>query len=119
VLGRWATQMSSKPTPPGRFDAMYMLSPSGDWTGQPSRNGVFNSASFPPVSSSFWAGAHPEKCIAWAVAVVVRLTIATANASVVHLRMSRSLHGVRLHAPSRTVTVGRVTARVTGGSTWA
>src|SRR5918995_1862212 len=34
------TQMSSKPFPPGRFEAMYMLRPSGEAIGQPSCCGV-------------------------------------------------------------------------------
>jgi hypothetical protein len=40
---------------------MYRLSPSGDWMGQSSRNGVFSSELFPPISSIFWAGLHAEK----------------------------------------------------------
>jgi hypothetical protein len=32
---------------------MYKLSPSGDWIGQPSREVVFSSELFPPISSIF------------------------------------------------------------------
>src|SRR5262245_16758577 len=53
VLERVATQMSSPPLPPGRLDAMYRLSPSGDWIGQPSRDGVFSSELLPEIASTF------------------------------------------------------------------
>src|SRR5918992_3316467 len=55
VLARVATQTSSPPLPPGRFDAMYRLSPSEDWIGQPSSDGVLRSAWFPATSSIFCA----------------------------------------------------------------
>src|SRR5688572_9355713 len=87
VAARRATQMSSPPCPPGRFDAMYRLSPSGDWIGQPSRDGVFNSVLFAAISSTFWAWPEAEKCAASAAVADTRLTIATAIASVVHLRI--------------------------------
>ena len=121
VLARWATQMSSGPIPPGRFDAMYRLSPSGDWIGQPSRDGVFSSELLAAISSTFWAGAQAEKCAAWASAADTRLTIASREPSVVHLsHLFRSLsRRALLHSTNNTVTVGRVTGRVTGGgSTW-
>src|SRR5918995_7051718 len=80
VLSRRATQTSSRPRPPGRLDAMYRLSPSGDWIGQPSRNGVFSSELLPAISSAFWAGAQPESCIASAAAASgTRLAIAIAQ----------------------------------------
>src|SRR6478672_8344320 len=60
VLARWATQTSIPPSPPGRLDAMYRLSPSGARIGQPSRDGVFNSVLLAPISSIFWAGSHAE-----------------------------------------------------------
>jgi hypothetical protein len=53
VLVREDTQMSIPPSPPGRFDAIYRLRPSGDWIGQPSRNSVFSSVLLPPISSIF------------------------------------------------------------------
>src|SRR4051794_1155915 len=55
LSGRVAIQMSSPPLPPGRLVAMYSARPSGDWIGQPSWLGVFRSASFPLISSIFWA----------------------------------------------------------------
>src|SRR5688500_2784978 len=53
ALDRVATQMSSPPFPPGRFEAMNRLSPSGDWIGQPSSDGVLTSALLPPIVSIF------------------------------------------------------------------
>src|SRR4030095_516739 len=89
VLLRWATQISSPPSPPGRFEARYRLSPSGDWIGQPSRAGVFRSGLLPAISSTFWAGAQPEKCVAPAAVAIdpTTATIATATASLIHLRL--------------------------------
>src|SRR5918996_6614510 len=55
VLARVASQMSRPPLPPGRFEAMYRLSPSGAWIGQPSSADVLSSAWFPPNSSIFCA----------------------------------------------------------------
>src|ERR671910_3442727 len=94
-LIRRATQISSPPYPPGRFDAMYRLSPSGAWIGQPSRDGVFNSVLFAAISSIFWAGAQSENCDASAVAADTRLTIATATATLVRIRIFRSFLDVR------------------------
>src|SRR5215207_623609 len=74
VLDRRATQMSSPPTPPGRFEAMYRLRPSGDWIGQPSIDPVFSSSLLPPMSSMFWAGAHSEK---WGPAEAIPASITT------------------------------------------
>src|SRR5215203_3757081 len=51
ALARVAAQMSRPPLPPGRFEAMYRLSPSGDWIGHPSSEGVFRSGWFPAISS--------------------------------------------------------------------
>src|SRR3990170_8707216 len=65
VVPRVATQMSSPPLPPGRFEAMYRLSPSGDWIGQPSCDGVLRSAWLPPIVSIFCAASQDEKCIAY------------------------------------------------------
>src|SRR5215211_1728771 len=62
LLARRATQMSMPPSPPGRFEAMYRLSPSGDSIGQPSSATVLSSALLPATSSIFCAGAHAEKC---------------------------------------------------------
>src|SRR5918994_805089 len=84
---RRATQISSPPYPPGRFDAMYRLSPSGAWIGQPSSDGVFNSELLAAISSIFWAGSQAEKGAASAAAADTRLPIATANASVIDLRI--------------------------------
>src|SRR5689334_17045416 len=64
VLARVAIQMSSPPLPPGRFEAMYRLRPSGDWAGQPSSDGVFNSELLPPNSSIFCAADQPANDIA-------------------------------------------------------
>src|SRR5919202_1307106 len=61
ALARVDTQMSRPPFPPGRFEAMYRLSPSGDWIGQPSRKGVFRSTWLPSISSTFCAVLHAEK----------------------------------------------------------
>src|SRR5918994_1319306 len=61
VLSRRATQTSSRPRPPGRFEAMYRLRPSGDRIGQPSRNGVFSSQLLPPIWSIFSAGGPAPK----------------------------------------------------------
>ena len=58
MLLRVAIQISSPPLPPGRFDARYRLSPSGDWIGQPSSDGVFSSTLFAPIVSIFWACVH-------------------------------------------------------------
>src|ERR671919_2735319 len=62
VLARVASQMSRPPLPPGRLEAMYRLSPSGDWIGHPSRDGVFRSGWLPATSSIFCARLHAEKC---------------------------------------------------------
>src|SRR5919106_5456189 len=62
ALARVATQMSRPPLPPGRLEAMYRLSPSGDWIGHPSVNAVFRSGWFPAISSIFCARLHAEKC---------------------------------------------------------
>src|SRR4029453_12055299 len=72
VLARVAPQMSSPPFPPGRFEAMYRLSPSGDWIGQPSSDEVFSSVLFPPISSIFCAPPQAES----ATAAPARLTAA-------------------------------------------
>src|ERR687891_742379 len=58
VLARVAIQMSSPPFPPGRFEARYRLSPSGDWIGQPSSDGVLISELLLPIVSIFCADAH-------------------------------------------------------------
>src|ERR1700752_1370314 len=75
VLARVAIQMSSPPFPPGRFEAMYRLRPSGDWIGQPSSDGVLSSELFPPVSSIFCAVDQTEVCVA-ATAAAARLSAA-------------------------------------------
>src|ERR671919_1834791 len=62
VLALVDTQMSRPPLQPGRLEAMYRLSPSGDWIGHPSRDGVFRSGWFPAISSIFCARLHSEKC---------------------------------------------------------
>src|SRR5215204_7490403 len=62
LFARRATQMSIPPSPPGRFEAMYRLSPSGDSIGQPSSAAVLSSTLLPAISSIFCAGAHTEKC---------------------------------------------------------
>src|SRR5436190_8724255 len=68
-LSRCATQMSLPPRPPGRLDAMYRLSPSGDWIGQPSLNCVFSSELVPATDSAFTGVAHGVKCMAVATPV--------------------------------------------------
>src|SRR5512145_1819718 len=62
VLARVAVQMSSPPLPPGRFEAMYRLRPSGDWIGQPSSDGVLSSELLPPTSSIFCAVVQSANC---------------------------------------------------------
>ena len=51
---------------------MYRLSPSGDWIGQPSSDGVFSSELLPPISSIFCAAPQAES----ATAAPARLTAA-------------------------------------------
>ena len=92
TLARRATQMSRSvlvsPAKRGRFDAMYRLSPSGDWIGQPSRNGVFSSGLFPPISSIFAAGAQAEGCSPCATAgSSAAATSAAGNAGLILARM--------------------------------
>src|SRR5215216_2354986 len=92
TLARLATQMSRSvlvsPAKRGRVVAMYRLSPSGDWIGQPSWNVVFSSELLPAISSIFCAGAHGEKCIAWAAAAsAVRLVSAATNATFIPFRI--------------------------------
>jgi hypothetical protein len=74
--------MSRRPRPPGRFDAMYRLRPSGAWIGHPSRNGVFSSELQPGISSIFVAVPHGEKCIALAAvaAIPTRIVVARSDA---------------------------------------
>src|SRR3954451_10155958 len=69
LLSRCATQMSLPPRPPGRLDAMYRLSPSGDWIGQPSLNTVFNSELVPATDSAFTGVPHGAKFMAAATPV--------------------------------------------------
>src|SRR6185437_9544311 len=57
LLPRCATQRSS-PALPARFEAMYRLSPSGDWIGQPSCAGVFTPTA--STGSTSAAGAQAE-----------------------------------------------------------
>src|SRR5262245_36311779 len=71
---RVATQMSSPPLPPGRFEATYRLRPSGDWIGQPSSDGVFSSVLLPAVSSIFCAAPQSATCVATAAAGRIRAT---------------------------------------------
>src|ERR671937_1259436 len=49
---RCATQMSCPPRPPGRFDAMKRLRPSGDWIGHPSLKDVLRSELVPGTVSA-------------------------------------------------------------------
>ena len=135
VLSRCATQMSSSPCPPGRFEAMYRLSPSGDWIGQPSSDGVFSSELLPAISSTFWAGAQAEKCIASATATAG--TSARDRERANHPGSSSHRHSsfaivrsavrhtgavavARLISSGERVTVQRLTGRLTaGGRRWA
>jgi hypothetical protein len=55
------TQMSSSPFPPGRFDAMYMLRPSGEEMGQPSCWGVLTPSGVAEFST-ITALPQVEKC---------------------------------------------------------
>src|SRR5919204_4591023 len=64
---RCATQMSCPPRPPGRFDAMYRLRPSGDWIGQPSLYGVFRLELAPAIDSAFTGAPHGPYVLAYAV----------------------------------------------------
>jgi hypothetical protein len=94
VLSRRATQMSSRPAPPGRFEAMYRLSPSGAWIGQPSRNGVLSSGLLPAISSTLTAVSQAEKCIACATAAnATMLASATASVNPKRIRISASFLG--------------------------
>src|SRR5215204_6900647 len=74
ALARVAAQMSSPPLPPGRFEAMYRLSPSGAWIGQPSSDGMLSSALLPPVSSIFCAVDDGASCLGLAAAAVTPMT---------------------------------------------
>src|SRR5829696_7986825 len=108
VLSRWETQMSSRPCPPGRFEAMYRLSPSGDWIGQPSWNGVFSSELLPPISSIFWAVPQAEKFSACPTAVsAVRLMSAATSAIFIPFR---------IFAPFPTCSTLRLIAHVLVGA---
>src|ERR687897_1105084 len=80
VLALVDTQMSRPPLPPRRFEAWYRLSPSGDWIGHPSRDAVFRSAWFPPMSSIFCAVVHGAKWIALAAPAVMLTRIAAMSA---------------------------------------
>ncbi|MCA1640487.1 MAG: serine/threonine protein kinase [Acidobacteria bacterium] len=64
VLPRTAVQMSWPPRPPGRFEAMKRLCPSGDWIGQPSLNGVLSCALVPGIDSALTGAPHSPKCLA-------------------------------------------------------
>src|SRR5215208_6613145 len=55
------TQMSRAPFPPGRFDAMYMLRPSGEEMGQPSCWGVLTPSGVAECST-ITALPQVEKC---------------------------------------------------------
>src|SRR5918994_6570279 len=104
VLARVDTQMSSPPLPPGRFEAMYRLSPSGDSIGQPSSDGVFRSGWFPAISSIFCAVLHAEKCgPADAASAAPEATATTSATTSARLRMLiaspfRSLRRARARA---------------------
>src|SRR5918995_6265951 len=77
------TQMSSKPFPPGwRFDAMYMLRPSGEAMGQPSCWGVLTPSGV-VGSSTTTALRQVEKCgPAAAAAVAARTSRAVPTTSI-------------------------------------
>src|SRR5919108_2251331 len=61
---RCAAQMSRPPKPPGRFDAMYSVSPSGARIGQPSVNGVLKSELVPAIDSAFTGADHGPNVLA-------------------------------------------------------
>src|SRR5919106_5825162 len=81
AFARVATQMSRPPLPPGRLEAMYRLSPSGDWIGHPSRDAVFRSGWFPGISSIFCARLHSEKCGPAAAVIAPPETVPITSAS--------------------------------------
>jgi hypothetical protein len=75
----------------GRVDAMYRLSPSGDWIGHPSWDrGVFSSLLVPGTLSAFTAGAHGDgvglACAAVAVAAKSARAAVTARAGETTMR---------------------------------
>src|SRR5215210_562357 len=76
-----ATQMSmsvrGSPAERGLVEAMYRLSPSGDWIGQPSCTAEFNSALVPRTLSASTAVAHGENSSACADGAVNSATSAS------------------------------------------
>src|ERR671919_1070798 len=107
ALARVATQMSRPPLPPGRLEAMYRLSPSGDWIGHPSVNGVFRSGWFPAISSIFCAGLHAENSgpadAASAPPETAPITRASTSARLRMLIASPNSFGLRRVAPFQTL----------------
>src|SRR5919106_6573772 len=84
TLWRCATQMSRSvrvsPAKRGLLEAIYRLSPSGDWIGQPSSEGVFSSLLVPGTCSALIAGAQGEKPgIAWAAEALTAEKASTAR----------------------------------------
>src|SRR5215211_169228 len=113
LLARRATQMSMPPSPPGRFEAMYRLSPSGDSIGQPSSATVLSSTLLPAISSIFCAGAQPEKCGPPAQATAANdaataTTPATATAARLVIETCRFVYGS--NAALRALQRGRTRA---------
>src|SRR5919106_843068 len=85
------TQMSSKPFPPGRFDAMYMLRPSGDSIGHPSCWGVLTPSGV-AGSSTITASPQAEKCgppAPAAAAASAKSAVATMSIALVLLLLLR------------------------------
>jgi signal transduction histidine kinase len=91
VEARVATQMSSPPIPPGRFEAMKRLRPSGDWIGHPSTDGVFTSAWFPAISSIFWDALHAASWAPAATAVMPTTIVAATDSALVEGLAASSL----------------------------
>src|SRR5215204_2465911 len=113
LLARRATQMSMPPSPPGRFEAMYRLRPSGDSIGQPSSATVLSSTLLPAISSIFCAGAHTEKCgpPAQATAASDAATATTpATATAARLIIETSSLSLWLNAALRALQRGRTRA---------
>jgi len=70
---------------------MYRLSPSGDWIGQPSFNGVFKSELVPATDSAFTGVPHSVKFIAAATPVNAANTTTAPTAAAVRAFVERCM----------------------------
>src|SRR5262245_17963355 len=98
LFARLATQMSSPPNPPARFDARYRLRPSDDWIGQPSSEIVFSSPLFPAISSIFCGAPQAPNPAADATAASTRETTPTTT-----MRLERFIRPAPFRARPRGV----------------